>query len=104
MLKTTKISIGIVVGGSGFDLITTLLNLYSKHFYELNPLFHLFGAIPFIILYLAFTAGIVSFMYYYDLYFSISNHRLTILTMVTFALYGIFHLWLGYHNLSIFLF
>ena len=104
MLKTTKACIGLVIGGCSFDLTTSVINLTTRHFYELNPLFHLFGAIPFIILYLAFTAGIVSFMYYYDLYFSISNHRLTILTMVTFALYGIFHLWLGYHNLSIFLF
>src|SRR5208282_834127 len=102
MLKTTKVGIGIVIGGSGFDLGTSIINLYTKHFYELNPFYHLFGAYYFTFLYLLLTSGIVMFMASYDHYWSITHRNLTILTMVTISLYGVFHLWLGYHNLSIF--
>lgn len=103
MLDTTKLSISIVIGGSIFDLGTSIINLRTGLFIELNPLYYFLGVIPFIILYLTFTAIIAIFMYAYDHYFSITHHHLTILTMLTISLYGVFHLWLGYHNFSIFL-
>lgn len=105
MLTATKIGIIIIALGSALDFVTTNIALSMPAlFKESNTLYYTLGSTTFNLLYLIVTITVILFIIAYDRKYSTENQWTTSFGSLAIAsLYGGAHLYLGVHNIQVFL-